>query len=474
MVKNYYVRNNRSNIPLQVILTRLLIVLIIVIVSYAANAQTWDTVGQAGFSAGQCNNISIAIDRSGTPYVVYSDSTNNGNASVVKYNGSSWTVVGRPGFAAATYTSLALDSGGTPYIAYMDFNNSQKATVMKYDGSNWVTVGNAGFSAGYAYFTSIAIDRSGTPYVAYSDGISSFGPATVMKYSGSNWVTVGNAGFSAGTAPGTSIAIDPNGTPYVVYQDSVNGSKATVMKYNGSSWVTVGSAVSDCLATYFSIAIDMNGIPYVAYSPYCYPYKAMVKKYNGIIWVFVGSSGGFSAGQANYTSIALDAGGTPYVVYEDWGDVSHRATVMKYNGSNWINVGNAAFSQDTVRNTHIAIDGNGTPYVVYTDNGNVTGSGKATVMKFGTKVGVENTVDLAVNTLSVYPNPSKGSFTFRIKSVVNENARIIITNIIGQKIKEINAATNKDLEIALDVPPGMYYVTAITEQGRESVKVIVE
>ncbi|WP_261808006.1 fibronectin type III domain-containing protein [Paenibacillus sp. N3.4] len=146
----------------------------------------------------------------------------------------SWQLAGSAGFSAgaANYTSIAIDSSGTPYVVYEDYGNSYKATVKKYNGSSWVTVGSAGFSAGTANFTSIAIDSSsGTPYpyVVYQDSGNS-NKATVMKYNGSSWVTVGSAGFSAGSAHYTSIAIDSSGTPYVVSQDAGNSFKATVMK----------------------------------------------------------------------------------------------------------------------------------------------------------------------------------------------------------------------------------------------------
>src|SRR6185437_1560286 len=101
---------------------------------------------------------------------------------------------------------------------------------------------------------------------------------------------------------------------------------------------------------------------------YVYPFKARVMKFNGSNWENVGKPG-FSAGQASYTSLALDPGGTPYVVYEDWSDVLHRATVMKYDGSSWVNVGSPAFSEDTVHNTQIVIDRSGIPYVLSIDEG---------------------------------------------------------------------------------------------------------
>ncbi|HNZ86862.1 MAG TPA: hypothetical protein PKL50_04220, partial [bacterium] len=57
--------------------------------------------------------------------------------------GESWQYLGQPAFSAgrADYTSIAIDATGTPYVVYQDYGNSNKATVMKYDGSSWVNVG---------------------------------------------------------------------------------------------------------------------------------------------------------------------------------------------------------------------------------------------------------------------------------------------------------------------------------------------
>ncbi|WP_256758450.1 S-layer homology domain-containing protein [Cohnella sp. WQ 127256] len=344
-------------------------------VAHAATVQ-WADVGSAGFSTGNVNYTSIAIDNSGTPYVVYQDEGNSYKATVMKYNGSSWENVGSAGFStgSVSYPSIAIDGSGTPYVAYQNLGNGNKANVMKYNGSSWENVGSNGFSAGGVESTSIALDSSGTPYVVYRDA-GSGDKATVMKFNGSSWVNVGSAGFSADAASYTRIAIDSSGMPYVVYMDDANSFKATVMRYNGGAWENAGSAgFSAGAAFHTSIAIDSNGTPYVVYQDGGNSNKTTVMRYNGSSWENVGSAG-FSSGSTSYTNIAIDNSGTPYVVYQDGGS---KATVMKYNGNAWENVGSAKFSAGTAIFTSIDIDSSGAPYVVYKDLGN---GSKATVKK---------------------------------------------------------------------------------------------
>jgi hypothetical protein len=50
----------------------------------------------------------------------------------------------------------------------MDGANSYKATVMRFNGTSWEIVGTPGFSDGRADRPSLAI-YNGTPYVAYAD-----------------------------------------------------------------------------------------------------------------------------------------------------------------------------------------------------------------------------------------------------------------------------------------------------------------
>jgi hypothetical protein len=118
-------------------------------------------------------------------------------------------------------------------------------------------------------------------------------------------------------------------------------------------------------------------MPYVSYEDYVNNYKATVMKFNGFNWVTVGSAG-FSAGGVNYITMAIDSSNTPYVAYQDAGN-GFRATVMKFNGANWVLVGNAGFSAGEVTFTSIAIDRSNIPYVVYQDIENRV---RTTVMKF--------------------------------------------------------------------------------------------
>ncbi len=286
------------------------------------NGSSWEYVGSAQFTSGSTRYNSLAIDSSGTLYMAYQDGYSG--ASVMKFNGSSWVNVGSTNFslAGATLVSLAIDPSGTPYVAYKDayYSYRNKATVMKYNGSSWVVVGTPGITPGAVNSLSLAIDGSGTPYLAYSDGTNS-NKLTVVKYNGSSWVGVGSGGISSSAAVDISMTIDDSDVPYIVYSDAGSSNKATVKKYAGSSWTTVGSTgFSTGAATYTSI--DKRGDElFVAFRDGANSNKATMMRYSGGSWSVYGSAG-FSIGAASYTSIALDAYGLPVVGYQDEGSTS--------------------------------------------------------------------------------------------------------------------------------------------------------
>ena len=189
-----------------------------------------------------------------------------------------------------------------------------------------------------------------------------------------DWHQVGAAGFSAGEASYISLAF-AGATPYVAYQDIANGNKASVMKFDGTDWVQVGSAgFSSGWVDNISLAIDSSGTPYVAYEDWAISgisyAKASVMKFNGTTWEQVGAAG-FSPNGASLTSIDIDSSGMPYVAYMEWiacgpttFNTCPKASVMKFNGTVWEQV-DADFPIGGGYWIRIAIDSSDTPYVAY-------------------------------------------------------------------------------------------------------------
>ncbi|MFI5196811.1 MAG: T9SS type A sorting domain-containing protein [Chitinophagales bacterium] len=75
--------------------------------------------------------------------------------------------------------------------------------------------------------------------------------------------------------------------------------------------------------------------------------------------------------------------------------------------------------------------------------------------------------------ISLFPNPNTGTLTVNLSSNIEEEARFIITNLTGQKVKEFISNTNKSVEIQLNEPPGVYFMSAITAHGKWVAKMTI-
>lgn len=429
---------------------------------------TWKNVGSAGLSAGEAWFTSLAFNSSGQLYVAYMDYANAQKATVMKFDGTNWVIVGNAGFSAGDvwYTSLAFSPSDQPYVAYEDFDNSLKVTVMKFDGTNWVNVGNAGFSTDAAWNIRLAFSpTNGQPYVAYAEMINS-NTATVKKFDGTNWVLVGTEHFSVGGANDLSLAFSQTGEPFVAY----SGSGATVMKFDGINWVLVGNAgFSAGLVWYTNIAFNpINGQPYVSYVDGGNSTKITVMKFDGSNWINVGNAG-FSAGWANYTSLAFNISGQPYVAFSDSSNStdSWKATVMKFDGTNWVNVGNAGFSVGEVDFPSLVISSSGEPYVAFEDYGN---SYKATVMKYDSAlIGID---ELYKSGLSIYPNPAIDKITIET-STVSSSSQLSILNLSGQQLI-VNQIKKPKTQIDISNFPGGVYFVRLTGDRTVSMGKIIK
>lgn len=400
----------------------------------------WEDVGTPGFS-GIVNSLSLQMDGS-TPYLAYADANaGHGKAAVMKYNGSAWEYVGKRGFSQTDVHDISLSIyNGAPFVGYKDGviaggGGEGHATVMGYNGTEWVNVGNAAFSAGVINYSSLFISN-GTAYLAYEDRSAdpmTVGKTTVMKLVGKTtstapkvevgpvstgkWEDVGNPTFSADWARYQSMYVH-NGTPYVAYADG-DSERLTVMKYNGTTWESVGEPrFTETTSSHISIT-GADGTLYVAFNDGSQDGKLSIASYNGTVWTiiaegiskstaadislvvdkgsyyvafkdhhndgkitvmrdgeYLGSSDGFSESWVENISLQV-LNEMPYVAYGD-SSQGHKATVKRFNGSTWVNVGTPGFS-GIVNSLSLQMDGS-TPYLAYADAN--TGHGKAAVMKY--------------------------------------------------------------------------------------------
>jgi hypothetical protein len=85
-----------------------------------------------------------------------------------------------------------------------------------------------------------------------------------------------------------------------------------------------------------------------------------------------------------------------------------------------------------------------------------------------------NNVGSGINEqLKVAPNPNGGAFTMNLVSDNDEPVHVVITNVLGEKVKEFMATTNRVVDLQLNEAAGMYLLTATTANGKFVAKVII-
>lgn len=151
--------------------------------------------------------------------------------------------------------------------------------------------------------------------------------------------------------------------------------------------------------------------------------------------------------------------------------------VSTFPGGTWV-------SLDTIALIDVTgiVSGNypGSSTIIYTLT-NICGWDTAsfTVTVLPDSVGMCNTVGIepmagVETSLKVFPNPSAGTFTFLLSSAIDEEATVIISNVLGETVKAFTTATNKETEVMFRVPAGIYLMSANTAHGRKTARVIVE
>jgi hypothetical protein len=84
-----------------------------------------------------------------------------------------------------------------------------------------------------------------------------------------------------------------------------------------------------------------------------------------------------------------------------------------------------------------------------------------------------NNVNSISGSFNCYPNPSNGTFTIHISSPADEEVPVIVANAAGQVMREFTVHTNEPLSISLNVPAGLYIISALANVVNHTGKIII-
>ena len=239
------------------------------------NGSSWITVGGTGFAADGAIDVSIAIDGNNAPYVVYRDESSGGGSKAIvkKYDGYNWVTPGGAGFSSgqAEFTSMAIDNDGILYVAYKDYDNSGKVTVMEYmpgfeEPSTAVTLQTASADGWPNVTTSTRIVLTFDTAIAgltASDIIITSGSGTAVKGTlsggGTNWsialtsvTTQGNVAVTVAAPAGYTISGSPK--TVAVYKDTTAPALSSgSVNRTGDTAATIGFTTSEAGTAYYKV-----------------------------------------------------------------------------------------------------------------------------------------------------------------------------------------------------------------------------
>ncbi|MCX8522455.1 T9SS type A sorting domain-containing protein [Chryseobacterium formosus] len=348
---------------------------ILSIVASSLNAQQWVDVGSAGsISAGASSFNNLAIDAQGNYYVSYYDvSVQKG--SVQKFNGTSWSYVGGTAgitTATATYNSLSLDATGNLYYTNQWGYPNSGMEVRKFNGTSWSLL-SLPFTDTTNYQAS-AVAPNNVPFVYASVGLG-----TVKRLVNNVWEQVGPSNIAGGNPTHAEMVTGTNGKVYVchissgvkVYENNLTASATDPWTLVGGA--SVGNAFTEGTNATSDIAIGADNTLYVVYSSTSDNNRKLnVKKFDGTNWVQVGNANFGISNDLYNVSIAVTPSGKIYTVANGWSVNSGKNTVYEYNSTTntWETFGGDFVSDGTATYNDLQYDAfNNTLVLTYSQSG---------------------------------------------------------------------------------------------------------
>jgi len=415
---------------------------------FTLTAQVWKPVGNG------TSFVVSAVDSLMGKLYVGGYRVNSGR--IASWDGSAWdtTTMGEPNYSVnclITYNNKLVVGGGFDTI-----NGTYRSDVAMWDGSTWSSLGS-GISPYNSWVSAMVIYNGNLVVAGGFDSAGGIPAHNIAMWNGTTWDSLGSG------LPGVP-GIDPT---FV----------AALAVYNGNLYAT----------GYF-------GMPKAAH-----PYSTYIAEWNGTSWDSIQSNntlldpwvdqGGGNA-LTVYNNTLIIGGYFPYGFILEWngahlysyipqtdnvitaltvhnnilyagGNFTHAGTtaanfIASWNGTNWNALGSGT-------NSWIYALGS------YNDNlyagGAFTAPGNS-IAEWDVTTGLNN-ITTNDESISVYPNPSNGLFTFQSSVESHKSSVLEVYNMLGEKVYSKQLTTDNS-QFTIDLSnntSGIYLYRISSEDG---------
>jgi trimeric autotransporter adhesin len=147
-------------------------------------------------------------------------------------------------------------------------------------------------------------------------------------------------------------------------------------------------------------------------------------------------------------------------------DADGNITTIAGNGLNgFAGDGGPATAASITLPMSIALDNTGS--LIVCDYGNNR------IRKINGVAAVKNSATRQKANLNLVPNPNTGSFTLTVPSVTNEPVYIVVMDVRGRIVQQVENTTNTTIPVIVEHGPGTYIVNAVTHSGVRCSEVVV-
>lgn len=302
-------------------------------------------------------------------------------------------------------------------------------------------------------------------------GTSTLANATAGGVWFSATTTVATIGTSSGIVTGVSA-----GTAAISYISSSGTATATVTILPAPSPITGAATV--CTGSTATLSSATSGGTWSVSSSAIATISAATGILSGVAVGTAAVTYTLGTGCYTTTTVAVISGTPTAIAGPALVCVGQQITLSNgVGGGTWVssNTAQATVGAATGIVRGVAV---GVPTISYTVT-NACGTGTVTrtvsVRPAGTcAIGLEPVDEESVDGLTIAPNPNLGWFTVQLHADMAEPVHVVITNMLGAKVRECTTIANSKLDIQLDATPGIYFLTATTAKRRYMAKVMVQ